>query len=109
MFVLASSFEGMSNSLLEAMASGCPVVVSDVDGNRELVRDRETGLLFTPGDVKKMFRAMECALLCPSQARTYAAAARRFVLSTYSEDAFLEKWREFLFENLLVRRSNERN
>jgi len=108
-FVLASSFEGMSNSLLEAMASGCPVVVSDVDGNRELVRDRETGLLFTPGDVKKMFRAMECALLCPSQARTYAAAARRFVLSTYSEDAFLEKWREFLFENLLVRRSNERN
>jgi glycosyltransferase involved in cell wall biosynthesis len=49
-FVLPSSTEALSNSLMEAMASGCAVVGSKVGGNPELIVDRETGVLFTPGD-----------------------------------------------------------
>lgn len=41
-----SLFEGMPNSLLEAMALGRPVLAVDIPGNRSLVRDGETGLLF---------------------------------------------------------------
>lgn len=44
-----SLFEGMPNSLLEAMALGRPVLAVDIPGNRSLVRDGETGLLFRDG------------------------------------------------------------
>ncbi len=49
-FCLASSFEGMSNSLMEAMAAGKPTVVSDIPPNRELVIQGETGFLAPVGD-----------------------------------------------------------
>lgn len=49
-FWLASEFEGMSNSLMEAMACGKPVVVSDIPPNRELVRHEQDGYLVTLGD-----------------------------------------------------------
>ena len=47
---LASSFEGMSNSVMEAMAAGLPVLASDIPPNRELVVPGETGFLFKLGD-----------------------------------------------------------
>jgi len=49
-FGLASSFEGMSNSLMEAMAAGKPAIVSDIPPNRELVIQGETGFLAPVGD-----------------------------------------------------------
>lgn len=49
-FCLASSFEGMSNSLMEAMAAGKPEIVSDIPPNRELVVPAETGYLVPTGD-----------------------------------------------------------
>ncbi len=47
---LTSSFEGQSNSIMEAMSAGVPVVASDIPANRELVVDGETGYLVTVGD-----------------------------------------------------------
>ena len=49
-FWLASDFEGMSNSLMEAMAAGVPAVVSDIPPNRELVVDGTTGFVVGVGD-----------------------------------------------------------
>jgi sugar transferase (PEP-CTERM/EpsH1 system associated) len=48
-YVLPSLYEGMSNSLLEAMSSGLAVVASSVGGNTEVVVDGESGLLFPVG------------------------------------------------------------
>jgi glycosyltransferase involved in cell wall biosynthesis len=45
-FVLPSIKEGMSNALLEAMSVGLPAVVSDIEGNMELVKDKENGYIF---------------------------------------------------------------
>jgi len=53
-FILPSFYEGMSNSLLEAMACGCMVIASDIPGNRELVKKSENGALFDPGNVLKL-------------------------------------------------------
>lgn len=49
-FVLPSRHEGMSNSLLEAMKEGCPVIVSAIPENVELIKDKENGLTFAPGN-----------------------------------------------------------
>lgn len=48
-FGLTSSFEGMSNSLMEAMAAGVPCVVSDIPGNLELIEHEQTGLVCKHG------------------------------------------------------------
>lgn len=56
--VLPSSYEGMSNVLMEAMAAGCPVVASDVGGNPELVDDGLTGLLFPSDDADALARRL---------------------------------------------------
>jgi glycosyltransferase involved in cell wall biosynthesis len=50
-FVLPSLSEALSNSLMEAMASGCCAVASAVGGNVELIQHERTGLLFAAGDV----------------------------------------------------------
>lgn len=48
--VITSDSEGFSNAIMEYMASGIPVVASDVGGNLELIRDEENGCLFSAGD-----------------------------------------------------------
>ena len=52
LFWLASDYEGQSNSVMEAMAAGVPVLVSDIPPNRELVTDNETGRLFPVGTIR---------------------------------------------------------
>ncbi|HUW19756.1 MAG TPA: glycosyltransferase family 4 protein [Sedimentisphaerales bacterium] len=46
--------DGIPNAILEAFASGVPVIASDLQGIREAVKDRQTGLLVEPGNIKKL-------------------------------------------------------
>jgi L-malate glycosyltransferase len=73
-FVLPSLSESLSNSLMEAMASGCCVVASKAGGNPELVTDQETGLLFPPGDSGALAACLDL-LLHNAALRTRLAAA----------------------------------
>ncbi len=49
-FVSPSSYEGMSVAILEAMASGLPIVASDIEPNKEIIEDKKNGLLTPPFD-----------------------------------------------------------
>jgi L-malate glycosyltransferase len=73
-FVLPSLSEALSNSLMEAMASGCCVVASKTGGNPELVIDQQNGLLFPPGDSAALATCLDL-LLRNSGLRTRLAAA----------------------------------
>lgn len=68
-FAFPSKSEGFGTALLEAMAVGKPVIATDVDGMRELVRDGENGLLVPPADAVALARAIEYLRLDPAAAR----------------------------------------
>lgn len=61
-FVLPSRSEAFSNSLMEAMATGCCAVASDTGGNPELIERGRTGLLFKPGDPGALAECLRLAL-----------------------------------------------
>jgi glycosyltransferase involved in cell wall biosynthesis len=58
-YITASNAEGMSNSVLESMASGLPIIASDIAGHRELVRDGVNGFLFENGNRERLVEAIE--------------------------------------------------
>jgi glycogen(starch) synthase len=73
---LPSAYEEMGSVLTEAMASGLPVVASDVGGIPEVVRDGETGLLVPPGDVDALARALDRLVADPALRSRLAEGAR---------------------------------
>ena len=88
-FVLPSLSEALSNSLLEAMATGVASVASDVGGNPELIQPDSTGYLFQPGNVSDL--AERLALLSGDDAlrERLSRAARLSVARTFSRAASL--------------------
>lgn len=58
-FVLNSSYEGLSHVLIEALSLGVPIVATNVGGNPEVITDGENGLLVTAGDTSALSKAIE--------------------------------------------------
>jgi glycosyltransferase involved in cell wall biosynthesis len=83
-FWLASDFEGLSNSIMEAMAAGLPVVASDILPNRELVVHGETGYLAPVGDRVAFAQLAERLLVDPALASQFGSAGRERIASNFS-------------------------
>jgi glycosyltransferase involved in cell wall biosynthesis len=101
--VQPSLSESFSNSLLESMANGLPVVASDVGGNPELVTDGENGVLVPSADPAALSRAMAQLLEYPDLAQRLGQAAREKVAREYSLESLLRRT-EDLYVTLLERR-----
>jgi len=103
-FVLPSVQEGQGIVLLEAQASGVPVVAFDAGGVKEAVRDGETGLLVKPGDTDGLAEAL-IKLLNNKQFRaTLGQNGRRFVNANYTWDISAKKMLEVYREALSTKR-----
>ena len=99
-FVLPSLAEGISNTILEAMSSGLPVVATRVGGNAELVDEGRSGVLVSATDVDEMARAMLNYATSPRVAREHGMCGRARAERLFSLDAMVAKYAA-LYESLL--------
>jgi sugar transferase (PEP-CTERM/EpsH1 system associated) len=100
-FVLPSRAEGISNTILEAMATGLPIVATDVGGNSELLDDGVSGRLVPADDIDALARAMLDDLRNPLRARQRGAVARDVAQRRFSLDQMVSAYGD-LYERLLT-------
>lgn len=101
-FLSASHEEGFSNSILEAMATGLPVVATRAGGTVEQIGHRETGLLVPPGDSLALSEALRQVLSDEDLASRLGAAARRRAVEVFSVDRMVREMAA-LYEELSPR------
>jgi glycosyltransferase involved in cell wall biosynthesis len=82
--VVPSLYEPFGMVVLEAMVAGCPVIVADTGGLKEIVVHEETGLCFKPGNPESLAQAMIRVLKDEELARRLTADARRFIGEKYN-------------------------
>lgn len=99
-FALSSDEEGLGLVLLEAMASGVPVVSTDCGGPSTIVVDARTGFLTPVGDVEALTSRLEWLLRHPSERSKMGSEARRRVMEHFSDRAaasrFLDVYRDLV-------------
>lgn len=93
MYVLSSDYEGISNSLMEAMALGLPVVSTDcpIGGSGLLITDKENGLLTPVGDAEAFAQAMGYIAENPERA-AFMGKQAEYVKKEYSVESICQKW-----------------
>jgi len=91
-FLFPSRHEGMPNALLEAMASGLPVIASCIAGNEELVADGETGYLVPSEDVKSLQAALKKLLRDADLREQMGKASRQNVETNYSWESTAQQY-----------------
>jgi glycosyltransferase involved in cell wall biosynthesis len=101
-FVLPSRAEGISNTILEAMACAVPVVATDVGGNGELVDAGSTGCLVPAGDVMALAQALFWLAQDPDLARAQGGAGRERVLEHFSLQSMVASYQR-VYDEVLTR------
>ncbi|MDR1662282.1 MAG: TIGR03088 family PEP-CTERM/XrtA system glycosyltransferase [Azoarcus sp.] len=103
-FALSSLAEGVSNTILEAMASGLPVLATDVGGNGELVEEGKTGKLTPVNDAPAMASAIVALARRRDHARRLGLAGREAVERKYGLTAMVARYRA-LYDRVLERKT----
>lgn len=103
-YVMSSAWEGMPMVLLEAAGGGVPIVSTAVGGNREVVRDEESGFLVPPRDADGLATAMLRLMDLPeSRRRQMGERGREHVRANYGLGRVAERW-EGLYREVLARK-----
>jgi sugar transferase (PEP-CTERM/EpsH1 system associated) len=101
LFVLPSLAEGISNTILEAMATGLPILATAVGGNPELVQSGVTGTLVPRDDPESMARAMRAYAESAELCRRHGAEARRTIERKFSMEAMVKAYMT-IYDQLLA-------
>jgi sugar transferase (PEP-CTERM/EpsH1 system associated) len=97
-FALTSISEGMSNTLLEAMATGLPVIATNVGGNPEVVVDGASGWLFQPRDAEALASRLISLASDENQRRQLSLAARQQTVERFSLARMLNDYSNLYLE-----------
>jgi sugar transferase (PEP-CTERM/EpsH1 system associated) len=103
-FALPSLVEGVSNTILEAMASGLPVVATDVGANADLVGDGLTGRIVGSGDADSLASALLDLASDPEAAAAMGRQGRQVVEKSFSLPAMLAAY-EGIYKRVLGRKA----
>jgi len=102
-FAQPSISEGMSNTLLEAMATALPVIATAVGGNNEVIDNGQSGWLIRTGDHEALASILMRLASEADLRRSYGAAARQRIVERFSLDRMLNDYKELYLE-LVARR-----
>jgi L-malate glycosyltransferase len=91
-FVLASHTEGLSCSIIEAMATGLPIIATDVGGNRELVREGENGYLVPRGDSRALAGRMLELLRDGGKRKNFGESSLRLATERFSRPIMVQRY-----------------
>ncbi|GEM87300.1 glycosyltransferase family 4 protein [Meiothermus granaticius] len=104
--VLSTNWEGLPIILLEGMRAGLPIVATDVGGNREVIRDGETGLLVPAGSIEALRSALHKLIVSPPLREAMGKAGRL----RYEKHFMLERQMQktiALYESILNNESSK--
>lgn len=93
MYISTSDFEGISNSMLEAMAVGIPTISTDCDGGgaRAIIRDHENGILVSKGNLEELVAAMK-EIASDTRLANKLSQNGKKLREDYSSDKIIQKW-----------------
>jgi glycosyltransferase involved in cell wall biosynthesis len=100
LFVLPSLYEGLPISIIEAMASGKPIIATDIGGNNEAIIHGETGYLVPPKDSEKLAEIINMILANPSISINIGRAAKKRAYEQFSSNAMIRNLTQ-IYEELL--------
>jgi sugar transferase (PEP-CTERM/EpsH1 system associated) len=99
-FIQTSVFEGMSNTILEAMASSLPIIATDTGGNPEIVSDGENGILVPVGGVRELSVALQKYLSDPVLRNKHGTSSRARALNCFDLPLMAARYAE-MYETLV--------
>ncbi len=99
--VFPSYREGFPNVVLEAGAMGLPSIVTDINGAREIIREKENGIIIPPRNKTALYNAMKRWVEHPSEAEHYGMNARTLVASRY-EQGYVRQCLKDFYRQIIV-------
>ena len=90
-FWIGSEYEGQSNSVIEAMQAGLPIIASNIPGNRDLVIDQQTGRLVKLGDTADFARQTNEILESQAESKRLGSNARDRIASEFTVAQMVNK------------------
>ena len=99
--VHSSYREGFPNTVIEAGAMRLPCIVTDINGSREIIRDRENGRIVPPRDEEALYGAMKAFLENPDALRVMSMRARKMVAMRFEQGYVRSCLKDFYHEILV--------